>query len=142
MLCHERKGMKPEQACDWEINPPSPPISRGWLVAALVQKQDFPPAMKSPQHQNNQEAASLSHCIAKREIISHQQSIVTARLISIFCATRTILNREQHRDAKQTVWSALSASTPQLQASQHTAFLFRLSSSQASMFPITRFPQD
>lgn len=134
MLCHERKRMKPRDACIWEINPPPSSISTGWMLSALVQKQDFLPEMKSLQHQNNQEAASLSHCIAK-EIISHEQPIVTAKLFSIFCA-RTILNREQHWNAKQIVLSVLSASTPQLHPSQHTAFSFKLSSSQASMFPI------
>lgn len=95
MLCHERKRMKPRDACVWEINPPSPPISPGWLLAALVHKSYFLPEMKSLQHQNNQEAASLSHSIAKKEIIPHQQPTVTARLTSIFGATRTILNREE-----------------------------------------------
>lgn len=105
-------------------------------AAVLVQTQNFLPEMKSLQHQNNQEATSLSHCIAKKEIIPHWQPIVTIWLISILCATRTILNREQHKSAKHTVWSALSASTPQLEASQQRAFSFRLSSSQASLFPM------
>lgn len=141
MLCHERKRMKPRDACVWEINPPSPPISTGWLVAALVQKQDFLPEMKSLQHQNNQEVTSLSYCIAKKEIISHQQPTVTARLLSIFSATRTILNREQHRNATQRC-QHYQPPLHNYMLLNIQLFLFRLSSSQASMLPISGFRQD
>lgn len=101
MLCHERKRTKHRDAYAWEINPLSPPNCTGWLVAALEQKQDFLPEMKSLQHQNNQEVAPLSHWIAKKGNHIPPTAYITAGLIGIFCATRAILNTEQHRNAKQ-----------------------------------------
>lgn len=119
-----------------------PSVRSGWPVAALAQQEDFLPRKKSLQHQNNSEEASLPRCIAKKE--NHTPSIASSnsKAGKHFLCNQIHSEQGVTKDCKtnSALW-ALSASTARLQAPQHTAFSISLSSSQASVFPLSGFPQ-